>query len=110
MPPLWAIGSYFALWHSLRHGLRILWTDEPGRQHLVQGRYLLVKARWLQLTWLMTALALVGLWFILSLPLSFRGIQLDWLGKAMLGISILTLPHTVVVCLMDRIQLAKKPA
>ena len=110
VPPLWAIGSYFALWHSLRHGLRILWTDEPGRQHLVKGRYLLMKVRWLQLTWLMTALALVGLWFILSLPLSFRGIQLDWLGKAMLGISILTLPHTVVVCLMDRIQLAKKSA
>jgi F0F1-type ATP synthase assembly protein I len=42
---------------------------------------------------------------ILSMPLYFRGIQLDWLGKAMLGISILTLPHTVVVCLMDRFQL-----
>ena len=110
LPPLWAIGSYFALWHSLRHGLRILWTDGQGRRHISEGRFLRVKARWLQLTWLMTALALVGLWFILSMPLTFRGIQLDWLGKAMLGISILTLPHTVVVCLMDRIQLAKKLA
>ena len=36
--------------------------------------------------------------------LAFRGMQLDWLGKAMLGISILTLPHTIVVCLMDRLQ------
>ena len=53
----------------------------------------------------MTVLALLGLWLILSMPLYFRGIQLDWLGKAMLGISILTLPHTVVVCLMDRFQL-----
>ncbi len=104
VPALWALGSYFALWHSLRHGLRILWLDETGRKNLLDGAYLSLKGRWLQLTWLMTVLALLGLWFILSLPLHFRGIQLDWLGKAMLGISILTLPHTVVVCLMDKLQ------
>ena len=105
VPPLWAIGAYFALWHSLRHGLRILWIDEAGRTQLQNREFFKLKIRWLQLTGLMTVLALVGLWFILALPLNFRGIQLDWLGKAMLGISILTLPHTVVVCLMDRLQL-----
>lgn len=105
VPPLWAIGSYFALWHSLRHGLRILWIDQEGRIQLQSSQFLKLKFRWLQLTGLMTLLALVGLWFILALPLNFRGIQLDWLGKAMLGISILTLPHTVVVCFMDKLQL-----
>lgn len=105
VPPLWAIGSYFALWHSLRHGLRILWIDQQGRAQLQERQFLKLNLRWLQLTGLMTVLALVGLWFILALPLNFRGIQLDWLGKAMLGISILTLPHTVVVCLMDRLQI-----
>ncbi len=107
LPPLWALGIYFALWHSLRHGLRIIWMDPVGKLSLAEGAYLKLKARWLQISGLMTILALVGLWFLLALPLSFRGIQLDWLGKAMLGISILTLPHTVVVCLMDRLQLKK---
>lgn len=104
VPTLWALGTYFALWHSLRHGLRILWLDESGQKNLVGKTYLRLKLRWLQITGLMTVLALVGLWLLLALPLSFRGIELDWLGKAMLGISILTLPHTVVVCLMDRFQ------
>ena len=104
LPPLWALGIYFALWHSLRHALRIIWVDPAAKQSLIMGAYLKLKVRWLQISGLMTILALVGLWFLLALPLSFRGIQLDWLGKAMLGISILTLPHTVVVCLMDFFQ------
>ena len=108
LPPLWALGTYFALWHSLRHSLRIIWIDPIGKESLEIGAYMKLKARWLQISGLMTFLALVGLWFLLALPLSFRGIQLDWLGKAMLGISILTLPHTVVVCLMDRFQFKKE--
>jgi hypothetical protein len=79
--------------------------DPTGKKSLLTGAYLKLKARWLQISGLMTVLALVGLWFLLALPLKFRGIELDWLGKAMLGISILTLPHTIVVCLMDRFQL-----
>ena len=84
VPTLWALGTYFALWHSLRHGLRILWLDESGQKNLVGKTYLRLKLRWLQITGLMTVLALVGLWLLLALPLSFRGIELDWLGKAML--------------------------
>ena len=54
-------------------------------KNLVGKTYLRLKLRWLQITGLMTVLALVGLWLLLALPLSFRGIELDWLGKAMLG-------------------------
>tara|TARA_B100001093_G_C26593412_1_gene912593 strand:- start:612 stop:893 length:282 start_codon:yes stop_codon:yes gene_type:complete len=79
--------------------------DSVGQQYLLEGSYFRLKGRWLQITGLMTFIALVGMWFMLSLPLSFKGIELDWLGKAMLGISVLTLPHTVVVCLMDHFQL-----
>jgi hypothetical protein len=61
--------------------------------------------RWLQLTGLMTLIALIGMWIIFALPFSVRGIELDWLAKALIGISVLTLPHTVVVCCMDKIQL-----
>ena len=107
IPPLWALGIYFGLWHSLRHGLRIMWMDSIGKESLITNSYFKLKVRWLQISSLMTVLALVGLWFLLALPLEFRGIEIDWLGKAMLGISILTLPHTIVVCLMDRFQLKK---
>ena len=85
-----------------------LWAlDESGKRSSLEGANLRLKVRWFQISGLMTVLALVGLWFLLALPLSFQGIQLDWLGKAMLGISILTLPHTVVVSLMDRFQLLR---
>ena len=36
LPPLWALGIYFALWHSLRHGLRIIWLDPTGKQDWLQ--------------------------------------------------------------------------
>ena len=105
IPALWAIGCYFALWHSLRHALRILATDTTGSQLLDSKQYLKLKIRWLQLTGLMTLIALIGMWIIFALPLSVRGIEVDWLAKALIGISVLTLPHTVVVCFMDKIQL-----
>jgi Brp/Blh family beta-carotene 15,15'-monooxygenase len=105
VPALWAIGCYFALWHSLRHALRILSTDSTGSQLLDSKQYLKLNIRWLQLTSLMTLIALIGMWIIFALPLSVRGIELDWLAKALIGISVLTLPHTVVVCFMDKIQL-----
>ena len=105
VPVLWAIGCYFALWHSLRHSLRILSTDTTGSQLLDSKQYLKLNIRWLQMTSLMTLIALIGMWIIFTLPLSVRGIELDWLAKALIGISVLTLPHTVVVCFMDKIQL-----
>ena len=105
IPALWAIGCYFALWHSLRHTLRILSTDTSGSQLLDSKQYLKLNIRWLQLTGLMTFIALIGMWIIFALPFSVRGIQLDWLAKTLIGVSVLTLPHTVVVCCMDKIQL-----
>ena len=105
IPALWAIGCYFALWHSLRHTLRILSTDTTGSQLLDSKQYLKLNIRWLQLTGLMTLIALIGMWIIFALPFSVRGIELDWLAKALIGISVLTLPHTAVVCCMDKIQL-----
>ena len=105
IPTFWAIGCYFALWHSLRHALRILSTDTLGSQLLDSKQYLKLNIRWLQLTGLMTFIALIGMWIIFALPFSVHGIEMDWLAKALIGISVLTLPHTVVVSCMDRIQL-----
>ena len=80
IPALWAIGCYFALWHSLRHTLRILSTDTTGSQLLDSKQYLKLNMRWLQLTGLMTLIALIGMWIIFALPFSVRGIELDWLA------------------------------
>lgn len=104
IPPIWAIGIYFVFWHSLRHALRILWIDQVGQIALESFKIVTLSKRWLSLTTIMTILALLGLWFTLSLSLTLNGMEIDWLGKAMIGISILTLPHTVLVCLLDKRQ------
>ena len=104
IPALWAIGCYFLLWHSLRHTLRILLIDTKGKYLLISKQYFKLNCRWLQLTSLMTIIALFGMCIIYSMSLRLRGIELEWLSKALIGISVLTLPHTVVVCWMDRKQ------
>ena len=104
IPALWAIGCYFLLWHSLRHTLRILLIDTKGSRLLISKQYFKLNSRWLQLTSLMTMIALIGMCIFYSMSLSLRGIELEWLSKALIGISVLTLPHTVVVCWMDRKQ------
>ena len=108
IPPLWAIGCYFVFWHSLRHTLRILWTDQLGSQLIETGKYFRLKIRWLELTSLMTVIALIGMWAAFNMSFSLRGIELSWLAKALIGISVLTLPHTIVVCFMDRMQIRSK--
>ncbi len=104
IPALWAIGCYFLLWHSLRHTLRILLIDTTGNYLLLSKQYFKLNSRWLQLTSLMTIIALLGMCIFYSMSLSLRGIELEWLTKALIGISVLTLPHTVVVFWMDRKQ------
>ena len=105
IPPLWAIGCYFVFWHSLRHSLRILWTDQIGNRLIEKGKYFKLKIRWLELTSLMTVIALIGMWATFNMSFSLRGLEIDWLAKALIGISLLTLPHTIVVCFMDRLQI-----
>ena len=104
IPALWAIGCYFLLWHSLRHSLRILLIDSKGNHLLTSKQYFKLNSRWLQLTSLMTVIALFGMCIFYSISLSLKDIQLEWLTKALIGISVLTLPHTVVVCWMDHKQ------
>ena len=105
IPSLWAIGCYFVFWHSLRHTLRILWTDQLGSKLIEKGKYLRLKIRWLELTSLMTVIALIGMWAAFNMSFSLRGLELNWLAKALIGISVLTLPHTIVVYFMDRLQI-----
>lgn len=99
VPPLLAIGLYFCLWHSLRHVARLMLLDRGsslGRGRLVPalGRF----ARDAAPLTLAALLLLVGLYLAVAEP------EEGWaalLGTYLVLISVLTLPHTAVVCWMD---------
>ena len=74
------IGCYFALWHSLRHAFKNTFsTDTLGSQLLDSKQYLKLNIRWLQLTGLMTFIALIGMWIIFALPFSVHVVS-KWIG------------------------------
>ena len=105
IPTLWALGAYFIFWHSLRHSLRLIWIDRVGRRRLNSLSILSLHKRWLKLTGLMT-IAAFALMIALFTPQVLNGkLDFSWLSKVMIYISILTLPHTFVVYLMDRKQI-----
>ena len=105
IPTLWALGAYFIFWHSLRHSLRLVWIDRIGRRSLNPLSILSLNKRWLRLTGFMTVAA-IALMIALLTPQVLNGkLDFSWLSKVMIFISILTLPHTLVVYLMDRKQI-----
>ena len=105
IPTLWALGAYFIFWHSLRHSLRLVWIDRIGRRNLNPLSILSLNKRWLRLTGFMT-IAAFALMIALLTPQVLNGkLDFSWLSKVMIYISILTLPHTLVVYLMDRKQI-----
>lgn len=104
VPPVLAVGLYFALWHSLRHIVRLAAIDPALRQPASEGRFgrVLVGFTLEALPLTLAAVALlVGSALVLSngasTPRSLLAIYL-------VLISALTVPHVVVVSLMDRRQ------
>lgn len=103
VPPVLAIGLYFCLWHAVRHIIRLEMLDEEARGSLRRGRLLPVAARFARDAAPITVIALVilVLFFVLLPPASGAGASL---GVYLVLISALTLPHIVIVSLMDRRQ------
>jgi Brp/Blh family beta-carotene 15,15'-monooxygenase len=104
VPPILAIGLYFCLWHSLRHIVRLSLLDPGSRPPLSAGRFVVVARRFAVQSAPITVAAL-GLLVTLFLVVPRAGLS----GGALLGlylvlISSLTLPHVVVVSIMDRRQ------
>jgi hypothetical protein len=102
LPPIFAVGIYFCLWHSLRHLTRLSLLPGDSRKAISAGnlkRY----------TWDMTKNTL-PLTLISILMLATAAFFLNTAGQSSLlalylvFISVLTLPHTIVVTWMDRIQ------
>lgn len=104
VPPIFAIGMYFCLWHAPRHIARLMLLNRPSRNALEKGRFLpALKDFALDATPLTAAalLLLAGLYFFVSEGVEGTAVLL---AIYLMLISILTLPHVLIVGLMDRRQ------
>ncbi|MFB6296870.1 MAG: Brp/Blh family beta-carotene 15,15'-dioxygenase [Halobacteriales archaeon] len=109
VPPVFAIGAYFTVWHSLRHVARLVAVDPGGREALARDRPLAALSRFARDAAPLTALSLVGL---AGLYLAVPNPPTDVPGVVALYlvfIAVLTLPHVVVVAVMDREQAVWTP-
>ncbi|WP_135667504.1 Brp/Blh family beta-carotene 15,15'-dioxygenase [Halorhabdus rudnickae] len=100
--PVLAIGVYFCLWHSVRHLGRVGWLDGRVRSALADGRWPRAVGR---VTLeaappTVAALALIGGLFVALPATTVAGAT----GLYLVGIAVLTLPHTAIVTWIDRRQ------
>ncbi|CAM2731647.1 MULTISPECIES: Brp/Blh family beta-carotene 15,15'-dioxygenase [Halobacterium] len=104
VPPVFAVGVYFCVWHSVRHVARAIAVDGSVHPSLRAGDILGPLARFGVEAAPMTAaaLALGGVlwWAVPNPPTTLES------GAALylVLIAVLTLPHVAVVTWMDRVQ------
>ncbi len=104
VPPILAIGLYFCFWHSLRHILRTMLVDDRATSSLSQGNLGAAGRRFARDAAPLTAASIVLLVAIgLMLPQTPATLP-DVAGYYLVGIAVLTLPHVVVVSVLDREQ------
>ena len=101
LPPLLGLGVYFVFWHSLQHVLRLApllgYRTRPGQPWLAVGREMaFFMRRALPMLALSTAL-LAGAYGLCRTWLSAGN---TWLGLAVLGAAVITLPHALLVSLV----------
>jgi len=103
VPPILAVGFYFALWHSTRHIGRLLALDPTARERVEEGDAVGALKKFAYDATPLTVGALVilvGLYFVAQPPLTLEGIFATYLVL----LAVLTLPHFCVVSLMDWVQ------
>lgn len=104
VPPVLAIGVYFAAWHSWRHTARVLLLDEPSTAAIGAGQWARPVGRFAVAAAVPTALALAllgGLWLAVPAPpTTIPGLT----GLGLVAIAALTLPHVAVVTWLDVLQ------
>jgi len=104
VPPVLAIGVYFCLWHSVRHIARVVLLDGRNVDALARRRWLPAAGRFALEAAVPTALALAlvgALW--VAVPDSVGSLA-GATGLYLVGVAVLTLPHTAVVVWLDREQ------
>lgn len=101
VPPVLAIGVYFAVWHSLRHASRLLELDGMALAALDRGDVLGASLRFARdaLPATIGALVLFG-GLALAVPTTPVGIRAVG-GLYLVLLAVLTLPHVVVVSWLD---------
>ena len=104
VPPVLAVGLYFALWHAPRHVARLVLLDPVGSRYLRAGRPARALARFGREAAPLTALALALLVPLLLAVPRVSGDPGSLLALYLVLISALTLPHAVIVALMDSRQ------
>jgi len=103
VPPILAVGFYFALWHSTRHIGRLLAVDPTARKRVKEGDPV---GAFRKFTYDATPLTvgalvvLVGLYFLARPPATLEGVFTTYLVL----LAVLTFPHFLVVSLMDKSQ------
>lgn len=104
VPPVLAIGVYFACWHSLRHVARLWLLDDRSVQALAAGHWTPPIARFLAAA-APPSLATLGLVAALwvAVPAPAGGIAAV-AGLALVAIAVLTVPHLAVVGWLDRLE------
>ncbi len=104
LPPIFAVGVYFCIWHSLRHIARLAIIDHPSRQALDSAHIRPAVWRFVRDAAPLTAAALL---FFASLyilvPRQPNNIE-SLAAFYLVGIAALTAPHVVIVSWMDRMQ------
>ena len=103
VPPVFAVGLYFALWHAVRHIGRLAIVDPAARAALDSARWPSALGRFYRDAAPLTALSLllfVGLYVAVPTDGSLAAL----LSIYLVGIAVLTLPHVAVVTWMDRRQ------
>jgi Brp/Blh family beta-carotene 15,15'-monooxygenase len=104
VPPVLAIGVYFCLWHSVRHIARLALVDPRAAGALSRGAWRPAIARFALDAAPLTAVSLAFLGgFYLLVPVQPTDLP-ETVGLYLVLIAVLTLPHVVVVSLMDRAE------
>ena len=104
VPPVFALGMYFCLWHAPRHIARLMLLNPSSSAALQKGLFLPALKDFVRDATPLTFVALlplVGLYFFVPGNVTGPG---GLLALYLILISVLTLPHVVVVGLMDRRQ------
>ena len=101
VPPIFAIGLYFCVWHALRHIVRLLAVDPAAEAALQSGRYARALGSFARDAAPLTAVS-IGLLGALYLVVPGTVSEpLELVGTYLVLIAVLTLPHVVVVGAMD---------
>ena len=101
VPPVLAIGVYFCLWHSLRHVVRLLLVDDDAAAALRNRDPWPAFARFAQDALPLTVVSLALLAGLAAIVPNPPATIPEWVALYLVFIAVVTLPHVVVVTIMD---------